>query len=131
MDKNKETTSKSKVNKESESKVTKKSKVDTIVEKLKDREKYTYKEMVDFVTEQKLTPEELNSVYKRLEELGINLSEDTSSKQEESSAKTEATSVQTSEVQLPEGIAELEIEPNLEDISDIEKDILLDDVNDF
>ena len=36
-----------------------KSKVDIIVDKLKAREKYTYKEMVNFVTQQKLTPEEL------------------------------------------------------------------------
>ena len=108
-----------------------KSKVDIIVEKLKDREKYTYKEMVNFVTEQKLTPQELNEVYKKLEALGVALDEDKSSKTAQNVETTNSAENQTGEAQLPEGIAELEIEPNLEDISEIEKDILLDDVNDF
>ena len=108
-----------------------KSKVDIIVEKLKDREKYTYKEMVNFVTQQKLTPEELNEVYKKLEALGIALNEDAASNNAPKTETIAAAENQTGEAQLPEGIAELEIEPNLEDISQIEKDILLDDVNDF
>ena len=129
-EKAKKTTRKSCVNKTT-SKANEKTKVEIILEKIKDREKYTYKEMVDFVTEQNLTPEELNEVYKKLEELGITLNEEPKAQGTADETKSDIEATVAGEAQLPEGIAELDIEPNLEDISDIEKDILLDDVNDF
>ncbi|MBR5227458.1 MAG: RNA polymerase sigma factor RpoD [Clostridia bacterium] len=112
-----------------------KDKVELFIEKLKGEKEYTYKEIVEFLEQEKLTPEELDRVYRRLGEANITVKpiEDVKPepKEESGEPKAEEGSEEASLENLGVGLAELEIEPNLEDISEIEKDILLDDMKDF
>ncbi len=108
-------------------------KVELFIEKLKNTKEYTYKDILDFMQKENLTPEELDKVYSRLEEAGIKVKP---LEKEKSEAVTKGTTNSDEIVEIPTedlgtSLTELEIEPNLEDISEIEKDILLDDVKDF
>lgn len=110
-----------------------KDKVELFIQKLKNEKEYTYKDIVDFMEKEKLTPEELDKVYSRLAEAGIKVKP---LEKEVAEQKEPAEDKKTEEVEIPAedlgtSLAELEIEPNLEDISQIEKDILLDDMKDF
>ena len=110
-------------------------KVELFIKKLKNEKEYTYKDIVDFMQKENLTPEELDKVYSRLEEAGIKIKPLSKEKSEaDNNNKGAANSDEIAEVpaeDLGTSLTELEIEPNLEDISEIEKDILLDDVKDF
>lgn len=108
-------------------------KVELFIEKLKNTKEYTYKDILDFMQKENLTPEELDKVYSRLEEAGIKVKP---LEKEKSEAVSKGTTNSDEMVEIPTedlgtSLTELEIEPNLEDISEIEKDILLDDVKDF
>ena len=46
-------------------------KVEHFIEKLKNTKEYTYKDILDFMQNENLTPEELDKVYSRLEEAVI------------------------------------------------------------
>ena len=119
-------------------------KVELFIQKLKNEKEYTYKDILDFMEKERLTPEELEMVYSRLSEAGIKVKpiekevkeskELVESKQEEKATVKVEAGDDVSEIpaeDLGTSLAELEIEPNLEDISEIEKDILLDDAKDF
>lgn len=108
-------------------------KVELFIEKLKNEKEYTYKDILDFMQKENLTPEELDKVYSRLEEAGIKV-KPLEKEKSEAAAKDATNSDEMVEIpaeDLGTSLTELEIEPNLEDISEIEKDILLDDVKDF
>jgi len=111
-----------------------KDKVELFIQKLKEDKEYSYKDIVDFMQEEKLTPEELEKVYLRLEEAGIKIQPLEKKEEEEKQIKLDLSIPGVEEIpteDLGTSLAELEIEPNLEDISEIEKDILLDDMKDF
>ena len=108
-------------------------KVELFIEKLRNEKEYTYKDILDFMQKENLTPEELDKVYSRLEEAGIKVKplEKEKSKVAAKDATNSDEMVEIPAEDLGTSLTELEIEPNLEDISEIEKDILLDDVKDF
>ena len=117
------------------------SKIDGFVNELKEKKEFTYKEIVDFMDKEELTPEELDKLYSNLEKAGINISkediEDTKAKEldeidDDEDLKDEIVEkIATGEVSAAESLAELDIEPNLEDITEIEKNILFEDINDM
>ena len=129
-------------NKKSEEKTT----ADKFIAFLKENENYTYKDVVNFLDENKLEPAEVAKLYDRLEEAGIKMIEedikpgaigdspdvdDNLELLEDNDDEKEALVEKLTIGDASASIAELEIEPNLEDISEIEKDILLEDINDM
>ena len=128
-----------KTTKKATSKVAKKNEkqlaMDEFVETSKEKKGFTYKDIVSFMEEKSLTPEELDELYKALEQAGVEMLDE----------KKEEELIEEDDDEIKEGIiekivttgdttgsvAELDIEPNLEDISEIEKNILLEDINDF
>ena len=110
------------------------------VEAAKEKKSFTYKEIVDFMDEVGLTPEELDDLYKALEKSGVEMAteETTSTLEPEPEDDDDDDDIKAGIIEkLATGadaggsVAELDIEPNLEDISEIEKNILLEDMNDF
>lgn len=128
-----------------ESKEIKKEKIKNFIEKGKKDKKILYKDIVSFVDDANITPEEMAKIYDALAELNLNIIMDDAketSKEENidflSGKDREA--VEDDEIEIDDSdmavvaidgaksVAELDIEPNLEDITQIEKEILLDDV---
>ena len=113
--------------------------LDKFVDEIKSKESFSYKDIVDFMDKKSLTPEQVDKLYAKLEKAGVDISKGLDSKEKdedivEASLEKEEAVKETGEVAILETsdtFAELEIEPNLEDISEIEKNILLEDVNDF
>ena len=110
------------------------------VEAAKEKKSFTYKEIVDFMDQVGLTPEELDDLYKALEKAGIEMAteEKESTLEPEPEEDDDDDDIKAGIIEkLATGadaggsVAELDIEPNLEDISEIEKNILLEDMNDF
>ena len=110
------------------------------VEAAKEKKSFTYKEIVDFMDQVGLTPEELDDLYKALEKAGVEMAteESTSTLEPEPEEDDDDDDIKAGIIEkLATGVdaggsvAELDIEPNLEDISEIEKNILLEDMNDF
>ena len=110
------------------------------VEAAKDKKSFTYKEIVDFMGEIGLTPEELDELYKALEKAGVEMQaeEQISTLEPEPEEDDDDDDVKAGIIEklatgadTASSVAELDIEPNLEDISEIEKNILLEDMNDF
>ncbi len=119
-------------------------KVQEFVKKAIKNGKVAYKELVDFIEKENFTPEQTSKIYDELSKANINIILD-----EEKSAKnnsvTSSNSIQdlesdeadAQEIDIDKAVteevapmAELDIEPNLEDITEIEKNILLDDMKD-
>ena len=101
---------------------------------------FTYKEIVDFMGEKGLEPEDVDSLYQKLEQAGVEMLDETKKEDDiipEEPDEDEDIKDDTIIDKMVSGdksvsLAELDIEPNLEDISEIEKNILLeDDINDF
>ncbi len=114
--------------------------MDEFVEKAVDKKTFTYKEIVDFMDEKGLTPEELDDLYKALEKAGVEMAteEKESTLEPEPEEDDDDDDVKAGIIEklattgeASNSVAELDIEPNLEDISEIEKNILLEDMNDF
>ena len=114
--------------------------MDAFVDSAKEKKSFTYKEIVDFMDAQGLTPEELDALYKELEKAGVEMANDEkiSTLEPEPEEDDDDDDVKAGIIEkLATGaenansVAELDIEPNLEDISEIEKNILLEDINDF
>jgi RNA polymerase primary sigma factor len=109
--------------------------------------KVEYKEMVSFLDKQNIAPEEVSKIYDELAKANIEiiLDDDDSKKNkekiqseadldlQEDSLSDDDLDIGTESDKLPVSapILELEIEPNLEDITEIEKTILLEDVKDM
>ena len=120
--------------------------MDSFVEKAKEKKGFTYKEIVDFMGDKDLQPQELDDLYKALEDAGVEMideKKDEPTKEEElldsvmddddenSEAKDSLIDKMVASADSGVDATELDIEPNLEDISEIEKNILLEDLNDF
>lgn len=120
----------------------KKQKLKNFITESKKKKKVLYKDIVKFADEQSFTPEQVAKIYDTLAELNLEIIMD-DEKEDKNSQNKDILSKQSDEVVNEEdddsdiplvtldsdlSVSELDIEPNLEDISDIEKDILLDDV---
>ncbi len=113
--------------------------MEQFVETAKEKKEFTYKEIVDFMSEKNLTPEELDELYKALEAAGVEMaSEDKKDEVLEHEEDDDDDDIKAGIIDklatsgdAANSVAELDIEPNLEDISEIEKNILLEDMNDF
>ena len=134
-----------KVEKKNISKEEKKEKIKKFIEKGKKEKKVKYKDIVKFVDEAEITPEEMAKIYDTLADLNLNIimddSKETSkeanidllSGKDREAVEDDDIDVDDSDMAVvnidgTKSVAELDIEPNLEDITEIEKDILLDDV---
>ena len=118
--------------------------MEAFVESAKEKNSFTYKEIVDFMTEKSLTPEEVDELYKALEKEKIEMAteetkdsvistlEDVEEEDDDDDdIKAGIIEKLATTGEASNSVAELDIEPNLEDISEIEKNILLEDMNDF
>ena len=134
-----------KVEKKNISKEEKKEKIKKFIEKGKKEKKVKYKDIVKFVDEAEITPEEMAKIYDTLADLNLNIimddAKETSkeanidllSGKDREAVEDDDIDVDDSDMAVvnidgTKSVAELDIEPNLEDITEIEKDILLDDV---
>ena len=128
---------------EAESKFTKeqKEKVKEFVKKALEKNSVTYKEMVKFIDDENFTPEQTSKIYDELAKVNLNIILD-EEKEKNKKQNVDLLAKFPQEVEngdldnedvdvdkLPNedvaSMAELDIEPNLEDITEIEKDILL------
>lgn len=118
--------------------------VQEFVEKAVKNNKVTYKEMVDFLNTGDFDDEQTSKIYDELAKMNLNIILDkegndksqesleaiiniqNESDEDDEEEKEESTT--TGEVAT---MAELDIEPNLDDISEIEKNILLDEMRDI
>lgn len=137
-------------------KVTKQADIDILEENQRIKEFITnaikqkrasYNEMLQLFTEEKLTKKQVSEVYSKLEKNNVEIIEELEEKKEEerlentpenqSNEDTEEKEiVEENEEIVPAlesgaDVAELDIEPNLEDIDEIEKDIIFKDVQDM
>ncbi len=116
--------------------------VKLFVEKAVAKKEVSYKKMVEFFDKEDFKPEQIAKIYDELSNANINIILDENKKSEGGELKTqdfdgdsddelddEAVEIPVSGSSAP--IAELEIEPNLEDIDEIEKDLLLQDMKDI
>jgi len=132
--------------KETKKKKEEKIEVDNFISLLKENNIYTYKDVVNFLDKNKLEPAAVAKLYEKLDEAGIKMIEedikpgtlgdspdvdDNLDLLEDNDDEKEALVEKLTTGDATAVIAELEIEPNLEDISEIEKDILLEDINDM
>ena len=134
-----------KVEKKNISKEEKKEKIKKFIEKGKKEKKVKYKDIVKFVDEAEITPEEMAKIYDTLAELNLNIimddAKETSkeanidllSGKDREAVEDDDIDVDDSDMAVvnidgTKSVAELDIEPNLVDITEIEKDILLEDV---
>jgi len=119
----------------------KKEKLKKFIAESKKNKKVLYKDIVKFADEQNFTPEQIAKIYDTLAELNLEIIMDEekedikekntdliSSKNDEEMDDEDVTDIAFASLDSGLPVTELDIEPNLEDISEIEKDILLDDV---
>ncbi|MBR1883942.1 MAG: RNA polymerase sigma factor RpoD [Clostridia bacterium] len=101
------------------------------VEENKDKKSVTYKNILEFIEGKDFSPEDVSMLYEKLEKANINVDmgegkDDTLDVDDDEKDSVEKISMEKS---VP--LAELDLEPNIEDLSEIEKDILLEDTTDF
>ena len=130
--------------KESQFSEEQKIKLKNFVKKALDKNNVTYKEMAKFIDEENFTTEQAAKIYDELAKVNLNIILD-EEKEENKRENIDLLSKFPQEIEdvnledadvdvekLPSedvtSMAELDIEPNLEDITEIEKDILLDDM---
>lgn len=119
----------------------KKEKLKNFIAESKKNKKVLYKDIVKFADEQNFTPEQIAKIYDTLAELNLEIIMDEekedmkeknidllSKKNDEEIDDDDAADIALASLDSGLPVTELDIEPNLEDISEIEKDILLDDV---
>ncbi len=144
------------LNEEKEEKISdiKTPKLKEFLKNVKKREDITYKELKEFIEQEKLTPKQVALIYDELAKANLEITidpdvEEVKEEQEQENKESnkeinendakeeqpveilEQDSVNTTGDNLDNSVAELDIEPNLEDITEIEKNILLDDVDDM
>lgn len=127
--------------------------INDFIEKYKGRDNVTYKEVIDFLENKNFTPQNVSKLYEELEKNNIRLQEEVSKENNKESSKEEVNAseiISEEETDLEDlepveiepsleksatfgnaPVAELDIEPNLEDLSEIEKGILFDEVSDL
>lgn len=101
----------------------------------------TYKDMVNFLSDEDFTPEQVSKIYDELSNANINIILEDN--EQEKNLKKYATvsdikddeeeddDTVTVSTETVSSMAELDIEPNLEDIDEIEKDMLFQDMKDM
>lgn len=144
------------LNEEKEEKISdiKTPKLKEFLKNVKKREDITYKELKEFIEQEKLTPKQVALIYDELAKANLEITidpdvEEVKEEQEQENKESnkeinendakeeqpveilEQDSINTTGDNLDNSVAELDIEPNLEDITEIEKNILLDDVDDM
>ncbi len=132
-------------NKDENIKEAKKNKIKEFIEKGKKQKKVLYKDVVKFAEDENITPEQMAKIYDALAELNLNIimdnNKETSKEEnidflegddreaiEDDDINVDDSDMSVTSIDGAKSVAELDIEPNLEDITQIEKDILLDDV---
>ena len=119
-------------------------KLQNFVKKALDKNNVTYKEMAKFIDEENFTTEQAAKIYDELAKVNLNIILDEEKEvnkrenidllakfpQEIEEGNLEDADVDVEKLPSEDvtSMAELDIEPNLEDITEIEKDILLDDM---
>jgi RNA polymerase primary sigma factor len=123
--------------------------INEFIEKYNTRANVTYKEVIDFLDGKNFTPQNVSRLYEELDMRNINILD-------EASKKSAVLDIDPNDISKDEDIdlediepteidqtiekvaaftaspvAELDIEPNIEDLSEIEKDILFDEVSDL
>ncbi len=106
--------------------------------------KITYKELVDFLGDNDFTPEQVSKIYDELSKANLNVILDENNETEKIKKYSAVTDMNNDEIEedndeekVPvdddsvSSMAELDIEPNLEDIDEIEKDMLFQDMKDM
>ena len=141
---------------EKESKTTKKTtknpKLKEFLKNVKNKKDITYKELKEFIEQEQLTPNEVALIYDELAKANLEITIDPEAEIENANNTQEVTEkvneenkdikkdtvelidkdgIVSSNDTLDNSVAELDIEPNLEDITEIEKDILLEDKEDM
>lgn len=101
----------------------------------------TYKEMVNFLSDEDFTPEQVSKIYDELSNANINIILEDSEQEANLKKYSAVTDIKDDEENDDEvatengdnvsSMAELDIEPNLEDIDEIEKDMLFQDMKDM
>ena len=112
-----------------ETKTKQKADLEKFVNTLKNKKEFNYKDVVNFLDENNLKPTDVAKLYEKLEKVGIKILEEDSKEEifedeEDLEVDEEKTEAKGNVSRRVSSVTELEIEPNLEDISDIEKDIL-------
>jgi len=112
-----------------ETKTKQKADLEKFVNTLKNKKEFNYKDVVNFLDENNLKPTDVAKLYEKLEKVGIKMLEEDSKEEifedeEDLEVDEEKTEAKGNVSRRVSSVTELEIEPNLEDISDIEKDIL-------
>ncbi len=125
--------------------------VKEFVSKALKEKKVKYKDMVDFFDKQNFTPEQISKIYDELSKTNLDiimdeskekdkrenveLLNDTQELEQDSDEEIDIEDADASVKSIPmddtSTMAELDIEPNLEDIDEIEKDMLLQDMKDM
>ncbi|MEG2348666.1 MAG: RNA polymerase sigma factor RpoD [Clostridia bacterium] len=145
--KNKENNSVKKPANKSKNTITKeqKTKVENFVKETVKNKKIAYKDILDFLDDENFTPEQVSKIYDELAKSNFNIILDSSKENDKKenitlfdvSAMDEGT-IEDCDVELEKApieevstMAELDIEPNLEDLPEVEKTILFEDMRDL
>jgi len=123
--------------------------INEFMDKYKDRSNVTYKEVIDFLEGKNFTPQNVSILYEELDIKNINILDESSKKtiviDEDANEVAKDEDADLEDIEPTEidqtiekvaaftasPVAELDIEPNIEDLSEIEKDILFDEVSDL
>ena len=119
-------------NKKAEKDSKKAEEIKKFIEKNKEKGTITYKNILEFIEGKDYTPEDVSSLYESLEKAGISV--DMGETKEEKIDNFDEEEIEVNEktpMEKNAPLAELDLEPNIEDLSEIEKDILLEDTTDF
>ncbi len=117
-----------------------KTKIKEFVKNAVEKNRVTYNELMEFAEKEKFTPDQTAKIYEELTKANLNVILDSDEKREkeieealQEPMEEDLDDLEPDKIttENADNMAELDIEPNLEDITDIEKDILLDDVNDM
>ncbi|MEG0073979.1 MAG: RNA polymerase sigma factor RpoD [Clostridia bacterium] len=95
------------------------------LQNIKEKKQVTYQEVVEFLAETPLEPMQIDELYASLEKLGVDTSLLTKESDDEDKIEEPATAEAAEKTTGPE----LEIEPNLDELSELEKNILFEDLN--
>jgi len=101
----------------------------------------TYKDMVNFLSDEDFTPEQVSKIYDELSNANINIILEDNEQEKKLKKYATVSDIKDDEeedddtvtvsTETVSSMAELDIEPNLEDIDEIEKDMLFQDMKDM
>ncbi len=125
-----------KQDKEKNTKSNEKSKLmEEFIKQNKEKGVVTYEDIISYINGKDFTEQDVSSFYEKLEKSDIKVEMADSKSQDDKIFEDDTDDVDSGLEKSPEKsvttLAELDLEPNIEDLSEIEKDILLEDVADF